>query len=93
MTWEARKSSGNRYYTLTYWVGKKRRRVYIGRGPMAELAEAFDIHAQIQRELARRRIEALRGKPVAQMDAAAAEGAGDRTAAASRSSGSSARTN
>lgn len=63
MPWESRKSSGNRYYTLTQGVGKKRRRIYIGRGPLAELAEAIDLHARIQRELARRRIEALRGHP------------------------------
>jgi hypothetical protein len=61
MGWEKRKTSSKRYYTLTDGAGKQRLRTYIGRGEMAELAEAIDLDNRIQRELARRRREALRG--------------------------------
>jgi hypothetical protein len=61
MGWEKRKTSSQRYYTLTDGVGKRRFRTYIGRGEMADLAEAIDLDNHIQRELARRRLEVLRG--------------------------------
>jgi hypothetical protein len=61
MSWEKRKTSSKSYYTLTIGVGKRRRRVYLGRNEMAELAEAIDLDNRIQRELTRRRCEALRG--------------------------------
>ena len=52
MAWEKRKHSCMRYYTQTYRAGKKRRRLYFGRGQIAELASAQDLLRRIERELA-----------------------------------------
>jgi hypothetical protein len=54
MAWEKRKHSKTLVYTRTERVGKRRRRVYFGTGPIADLAATVDELNQIERELARR---------------------------------------
>ena len=53
MAWESRKGSSAKYYTRSYCVGGRIRRVYIGRGPMAELASTMDCLRRIENEIKR----------------------------------------
>jgi hypothetical protein len=67
VAWERRATSGGRYYTRSIWVDGKVRREYVGRGPTAEAAAAFDAEerAERQREAEARRAELERLEQVA----------------------------
>ncbi len=54
MAWESRPRTDKRYYTRTYRVNGRRVRVYLGAGPIGELARAIDLDRRIAAELARR---------------------------------------
>jgi hypothetical protein len=54
MAWERRKHSKTLYYARTERAGKKRRRIYFGTGPIAELAATLDLLRQVDVELVRR---------------------------------------
>ncbi len=58
MGWERRKGTAEVYYTRTERVGKVRRRVYLGRGPAAEIAWLTDVLARVDKEVARGRAAA-----------------------------------
>lgn len=70
MAWEYRHHRAQRYYYRTHRVGSRRIRVYLGCGPIAELAATIDQLRQIEHELGRRE---LRGDPPSRRQSPAAQ--------------------
>ena len=57
MAWETRR--GRRYYYRYRWQGKKAAKIYVGCGPVAEMAARMDAEARSSRERAKQEVSKM----------------------------------
>ena len=72
MAWERRRGTGNMYYRRSVRTPRGREHIYLGNGPIAEIAALQDAMARLTREIGRR--ERQDGQPPGRVEDQTKEG-------------------